>query len=234
MGAPGVGVELEQAAQRLMAGLGARGLAHMHAAAVASLQGHGHPVLGGQRLAQRVPAVVDAVLLELQAQRVHEVIGQHADEQVPLHAPVHAVEHRPQKLEMVLLDELNNFRSIYIDTVDGSGNPATGVDPYLQKLEANGAIALTAVSATDTRAVILNAITNNTIPVNQQTGVVSLTILTEFYQQILNEKSHPRKATTFSILPVNAEFSKTVSALNLNASSAVLKIYYSKPLTSLP
>ena len=139
----------------------------------------------------------------------------------------------PQKLEMVLLDDVNNFRPIYFDTVIASV-PKRIKDPYLEKLEFNGAIALTALSATDTRAVVLNAITNNTIPVNQQTGVVSLTILTEFYQQILKEKSHPRKATAFSILPVNTEFSKTVSALNLNASSAVLKIYYSKPLTSLP
>ena len=81
MGAPGIGVELEEGAQRLMAGLGARGLAHMHGAAIAALQGDGDPALSGHGLAQRVPAVVDAVRLELQAQRVHEVIRQHADEQ---------------------------------------------------------------------------------------------------------------------------------------------------------
>jgi hypothetical protein len=38
MGAAGVGVELEDRAQRLMPWLGARGLAHMHDAAVAALQ----------------------------------------------------------------------------------------------------------------------------------------------------------------------------------------------------
>ena len=39
----------------------------------------------GNRLAQRLPALVVAFGLELQAQRVHEVVGQHADEQVALH-----------------------------------------------------------------------------------------------------------------------------------------------------
>jgi hypothetical protein len=140
----------------------------------------------------------------------------------------------PQKLEMVLLDEQNNFRSIYLDTVNASGDPSSIKDPYLAKLEFYDAVALTAVSATDTRAVILNAISTNIVPVNQQTGEVGRTILTEFYQQILNEKTHPRRATAFSILPVDNEFRKTVSALNLNASSAVIRVYYSKPLTSLP
>jgi len=36
------------------------------------------------------------MLPELQPQRVHEVIGQHVDEPVPLDAPVYAVEHRAQ------------------------------------------------------------------------------------------------------------------------------------------
>ena len=45
-----------------MPGLGARGLAHMHDAAIAALQGDGHAALSGQRLTQRVPAVVDALL----------------------------------------------------------------------------------------------------------------------------------------------------------------------------
>jgi len=43
-----------------MARLVARGLAHVHGAAIAALQGHGNPALGGQRLAQRVSAVVGA------------------------------------------------------------------------------------------------------------------------------------------------------------------------------
>ena len=50
----------------------------------------------GNRLAQRLPALVVALGLELQAQHVHEVVGQHADEQVPLDPPVDLVEHRAQ------------------------------------------------------------------------------------------------------------------------------------------
>jgi hypothetical protein len=75
MGAAGIGVELEDGAQCLMPRLGARGLAHMHGVTVTALQGDGDPALRGQRLAQRVPAVVDTLRLELQAQRVHKVIG---------------------------------------------------------------------------------------------------------------------------------------------------------------
>ena len=45
MGSPGVGVELEDGAQRLMPWLGARGLAHMHSATVAPLHGDGDPSL---------------------------------------------------------------------------------------------------------------------------------------------------------------------------------------------
>ena len=94
MGATAIGVELEDGGERLMPRLGARGLAHMHSATIAALHGGGDAALRGQRLTQRVPAVVDAVGLELQSQRVHEVIRQHADEQVPFHASINAVEHR--------------------------------------------------------------------------------------------------------------------------------------------
>ena len=66
----------------------------MHRPAIAALHGGCHALLRGHRLAQRLPAVVVALGLELQAQRVHEVVGQHADEQVPLDAPVDLVEHR--------------------------------------------------------------------------------------------------------------------------------------------
>ena len=78
MGAAGIGIELEEGAQRLMPRLGARGLAHMHDSTIAALSVHG--------LAQRIPAVVDTLRFELQAQRVHEVIRQDADEQMPFDA----------------------------------------------------------------------------------------------------------------------------------------------------
>ena len=96
MGAPGIGVELEDGAQRLMPRLGARGLAYMHGVTIAALHGDGDPALSGQRVTQRVPAVVDAVGLELQAQRVHEVIRQHTDEQMAFNASIDSVEHRAQ------------------------------------------------------------------------------------------------------------------------------------------
>ena len=56
MGATGIGVELEDGAQRLMPRLGARGLARMHGPAITALHGDGDPTLRGQRLTQRVPS----------------------------------------------------------------------------------------------------------------------------------------------------------------------------------
>ena len=68
----------------------------MHHAAIATCKRDGDAALAGQGLAQRVPAVVDGVVLELGAQHVHEVVGQHADEQVALDAAVDLVIHRAQ------------------------------------------------------------------------------------------------------------------------------------------
>ncbi len=79
-----------------MSGLGPRGLAHVRGSAITALHGHGDPALRGQRLTQRVPSVIDALGLELQAQRVHEVVRQHADEQVAFDSSINPVEHRAQ------------------------------------------------------------------------------------------------------------------------------------------
>ena len=78
----------------LMLRLRSAGLAHMHRPAIAALQRGRHTPLRGQRLAQRQPTVVDALGLELQSQHVHEVVGQHADEQMPFDPAVDAVEYR--------------------------------------------------------------------------------------------------------------------------------------------
>ena len=96
MSAAGIGGEPQDLVDLLMMRLGPGGLANMHGAAIAALQRGRHALLRGERLAQRLPTVVDAALLEPQAQRVHEVIGQHADEQMPFDPPVDLVEDRPQ------------------------------------------------------------------------------------------------------------------------------------------
>ena len=68
----------------------------MHDPAITALHDDGDPALLVQRLTQRVPAVVDAAGLKLQSQRVNEVVRQHADEQVPFHPSITAVENRAQ------------------------------------------------------------------------------------------------------------------------------------------
>jgi len=54
----------------------------MDGASVAALQGGRDPDLGRERVADCLPRLVDAPGLELQAQGVNGVIGEHADEQV--------------------------------------------------------------------------------------------------------------------------------------------------------
>ena len=92
MSAAGIGGEAQDLGDHLVTRLGPGGLAHMHGAAVTSLQRGCHALLRGERL----PTGVVAALLELQAQRVHEVVSQHADEQMPFDPPVDLVEHRAQ------------------------------------------------------------------------------------------------------------------------------------------
>ena len=67
MGAAGIGREAQDLVDLLMMRLGPGGLAHMHSAAIAALQRGRHALLRGERLAQRLPTVVDAAALELQA-----------------------------------------------------------------------------------------------------------------------------------------------------------------------
>ena len=96
MGAAGIGRQAQHLVDLLVARLRPSGLAHMHGAAIAALQCGSDALLCGQRLTQCLPTVIDALGLELQTQHVHEVVGQHADEQVPLHTPVDLMEHRAQ------------------------------------------------------------------------------------------------------------------------------------------
>lgn len=137
----------------------------------------------------------------------------------------------PKTFEMLLLDSLNRFRSIYLDTV--INDIAVKInDPYLAKIS-SGVVPL--ASGTDeTRVAILNELTGNTATIDQTTGKVGSTIMTEFFQQIIAHKSAKHRARAFAMHPVDNEFYKSISALKLSPSSAKLRIYYSRPLTTLP
>ena len=91
MGAAGIGRQAQDLVDLLMKRLGASGLAHMHGSPIAALQCGSDALLCGQRLSQGLPTVVDALGLELQTQHVHEVIGQHADEQMPFDPAINLV-----------------------------------------------------------------------------------------------------------------------------------------------
>ena len=114
MGAAGIGREAQDFVDPLVMRLRPAGLAHMHGAAVAALQRGRHALLRGERLAQRLPTVVDALALELQAQRVHEVIGQHADEQMPFDPAIDPVEDGPRRPRSVLSERNTASRLVSI------------------------------------------------------------------------------------------------------------------------
>jgi hypothetical protein len=130
----------------------------------------------------------------------------------------------PEDFELLLLDSANLFRPYLLPI---TGDP----DPYLTKI-LPGIVPLAA--GEETQVAVLNELTGATTSIDQETGKVGTTILTEFFQQIVNYKDQPRRAAAFALHPLDNEFNKTVSILKLNSSSAKLRIYYSKPLTSLP
>jgi hypothetical protein len=130
----------------------------------------------------------------------------------------------PEDFELLLLDSANQFRPYLLPS---TGDP----DPYLARINP-GIVPLAA--GEETQVAVLNELTGATASIDQETGKVGLTILTEFFQQIVNYKDQPRRASAFALHPLDNEFNKTVSTLKLNSSSARLRIYYSKPLTSLP
>ena len=81
----GVGREAKNFDDGLLMRLGPGGLPDMHASAIAAPQRGGDALLRAERFTQRVPCVIDAFGLELQTQGMHKVVGQYADEQMPLH-----------------------------------------------------------------------------------------------------------------------------------------------------
>lgn len=77
-------------------GLSARGFSDMHVTSIAPIQCGGDALLAIEGLTQRQPTLMNSLGLALQASGVHKVVGQHADEQMPLNAPFNLVVDRTQ------------------------------------------------------------------------------------------------------------------------------------------
>lgn len=137
----------------------------------------------------------------------------------------------PEDIELLLLDSANQFRGIYLDTLVNNQNVRIN-DPYLIRIQPG--IEPYAVGADETRVPILNVLTGSTVRIDQETGKIGLTVMTEFFQQIVDNRTSPRRALSFAIHPMDNEFKKSVSAVKLDPASARLKVYYSKPLTGIP
>lgn len=138
----------------------------------------------------------------------------------------------PKSFELLLLDSTNQFRGIYIDA--GLGNGTLIKDPYIDTLSYYSAVIPLASGLQDTHVAIFNTLNGTSANVDQTTGKVGTTIITEFIQQIIYFRNFKYRAKSFVVHPVDNEFFKSVSALKLSPSSAKLRIYYSKPLTGLP
>ena len=94
--ASGLGVEAQRLADGEVLPLGASRLAHVQGVAVGTLEHCGHAHLAGEPLAQGGPVRLDAVLLQRAPQDLHELIGEHGDEQVAIDPCFLVVEHRAQ------------------------------------------------------------------------------------------------------------------------------------------
>jgi len=80
----------------LLARLGTGGLANVNRLAVGACERDGDAILAGERAAYPLPAQMDPGGLELKTNGMHEVVGEHRDEQVPAHPIGLAMEDGPQ------------------------------------------------------------------------------------------------------------------------------------------
>ena len=71
-------------------------LAHMNRAPIGATQACSHPALHAERLPERGPGIMDPGLFQFFPQHLHTLIGQHRDEQMPVHPVLPGVKHRTQ------------------------------------------------------------------------------------------------------------------------------------------
>ena len=69
----------------LLTGLSTGGLANVNRLAVGAFERDGDTILAGELAAYALPAQMDPGGLELKTNCMHEVVGEHGDEQVPAH-----------------------------------------------------------------------------------------------------------------------------------------------------
>ncbi len=85
------GIAAQRLDDRQLRRLGAGRLAHMQGAPIRSAEGRGHPALAGEEVTHGRPAVADAVRAQAATDQLHELIGQHRDEQVAVDPRLGAV-----------------------------------------------------------------------------------------------------------------------------------------------
>jgi hypothetical protein len=96
--ASGLSVEAQRLAEGQVMTLGAGGLAHVQGMAVGALEHRGHARLAGEPLAQGGPVRLDAMVLKMAPQDLHELISQHGDEKVAVGTFFLVMEDRAQVL----------------------------------------------------------------------------------------------------------------------------------------
>ena len=94
LGSPGPVADTKCVIDDLLTGLGTGRLSNVDDLAVGTLERNGDTILTGERAAYPLPAQMDPGRLELEANRVHQMVGKHGDEQVSAHPVGLAVKDR--------------------------------------------------------------------------------------------------------------------------------------------
>ena len=82
LGSPRSGADTQCIVDNVLARLGAGGFSDMDRLAVGAFEGDGDAILPAKRTAYSLPAQMDPGGLELEANRVYQMVGKHGDEQM--------------------------------------------------------------------------------------------------------------------------------------------------------
>ncbi len=129
----------------------------------------------------------------------------------------------PSQVQLRFLDSTNGFRSLFVDSlVNGVVKPV--LDPYLAKIPKAWA------PNTTSNAVDVRADQGSVVRVSTDKTIGKF-FITEFCQQIYRYKTDPRRVKAIALMPIEAEFQKSVSSLVLDPGVS-LRLYYTRPLST--
>ena len=133
----------------------------------------------------------------------------------------------PVRVQLRILDSTNHFRSPYIDSLVNDVITNT-LQYYFRKIPTTWIIGTSTTSA----SIDVRADQGPSIPVAPDTYEIGSIFLTEFCQQIFRHKHDKGRITALALMPLEAEFQKSISGLVLDRKIS-LRLYYSKPISKI-